>query len=311
MKTRIDNFLLGLLWLLACTLGASFWFTTRFGFSLFTIQHWQYLGQLQASRTPINAWFYISLVIFAVIMIGGLYLIVRPRFRKIKLACDLPPPTVEQLKPIEKPLTAPEPEKTVTTTQTVQEPVTKPVSSTARPPRLVLPTITNPVARPATPTAATVPTLAPENLPVIAPQNNDGFAEIENIFKSAGYVIKKPPRLNGLRPALYAIGSDEVVWIGSVGVEPSRLAKSVEKLREIFVETLEDIEIHINAFVIDPKPDNAEVDSPISILSFGTVGELATYITTRPNPPLASDDTENFDAYSEYIDTVTGYFNKV
>ena len=93
-----------------------------------------------------------------------------------------------------------------------------------------------------------------------APQNSEGFVEIENIFKSAGYIIKKPPRLNGIRPALYAIGTDEVVWVGSVGIEPSRLAKSVEKLREKFIETLEDIEIHTNAFVIDPKPDNAVVE---------------------------------------------------
>ena len=73
MKTRLNNILIGLLWLLIATLGASFWFNTKYGFNVLSAQHWQYLAYMQASNQPVKPSFYISLVVVICVMVAGLY----------------------------------------------------------------------------------------------------------------------------------------------------------------------------------------------------------------------------------------------
>jgi hypothetical protein len=128
------------------------------------------------------------------------------------------------------------------------------------------------------------------------------FKNIEAIFANAGYTVKKPPKIGDIRPALLAIGPEEVLWIGAVGVAPAALAKSVEMLRALFNDTLEDIPIHINAFVV--KPSGAEA---ADIESFESVDALAARMEERK--AIKDGEPDNFGAYSEYIDTVCGYFN--
>ena len=73
MKKNFENILLGLLWLLAATLGTTFWFNTRFGFNLFSSAHWDYLATQQATRAPISFWFYFSFVAATFITLFVLY----------------------------------------------------------------------------------------------------------------------------------------------------------------------------------------------------------------------------------------------
>ncbi|MDR0741360.1 MAG: hypothetical protein LBF28_01140 [Rickettsiales bacterium] len=294
MKKQIDRFLLGLLWLLAFALGASFWFNTKFGFNIFTIKHWRYLGQLQASDTAIAPSFYISMIIIVFVMTGGLYLIARPRFRKITLASKTLAADGKQ--PVGH--CAAESEKKAPEAAWAGP-------AFARPPRLKMP-IQNgyvaahnannspvPAAGPAISATAEIP---------------ESFAYIGQIFESAGYKVKKPPRIGGFRPALFAIGSDEILWIGAVGTEPSKLSEAADKLGNLFTETLEDIRIDIRAFVINPKPDNAP--NSIEIEKFDSVDALRDYMGAHPNRELPEEEKEDFDAYSEYIDTAADYFNK-
>ncbi len=300
MKKQIDHFLLGLLWLLAITLGASFWFNIRFGFNIFYLGHWEYLGQLQAARQTVSVSFYMSIIVVVFVMIFGLYIIVRPRFRKIPVF----KPTVQATH------TPPAPpvaviEKTEPVAQAIQA---------VRPPRIVVPsnghavrpavtTEPAPMVAPMSPMRMMEPVITP--IPTMPPVTTSDFEDIENIFKSAGYTVKKPPRIGNLRPALFAVGPDENLWIGAVGIEPARLADAVDKLRTIFTDTLEDIQIHIHPFIIAPTAPGTDMET------FDTVANLRDYISTNPARKLSDDDTEDFDAYSEYVDTVADYFNKV
>ena len=90
MRNKLDNLLLGLLWILVSLLGLCFWFNIQFGFNLLSSSHWQHLSYMQATRTPITPLFYISLVIGVLFIFVGLYMVIRPKFRKIKLPTPQP-----------------------------------------------------------------------------------------------------------------------------------------------------------------------------------------------------------------------------
>ncbi len=273
MKKQIDNFLLGTLWILAVILGATFWFNTRFAFNLFDGEHWRYLGGLQAANTPITYGFYISMIVAVVVMLGGLYLIVRPKFRKIKLAPPAPPKE-----------------------QDAQHSTLNTGHSPARPPRLMSAN---------TPPPSPPPALLPTPIPVV----EQNFDEVNKIFTDAGYLVKTPPTVAGLKPALFAIGPGEVLWIGVIGDKVVRLVAAVEKLRTIFMDTLEDVPIEIHPFIVDAKKPVHQAD--VHIQEFDTIENLREFITNNPAPDMNSDEQENFTAYSEYIDTVSGYLNKL
>jgi hypothetical protein len=285
MRKQIDHFLLGLLWLLASGLGASFWFNTKFGFNIFYIPHWRYLGRLQASKTAIDPAFYVSMAIIAFLALGGLYLIARPRFRKVNFVPKRPDADKSD----------PAPRPHANSDAPTDTPAIGASVAPMRPPRLIQSIASAP--RP----APTAPISAPPPAAIEAPGD---FAEIREVFEQAGFVIKKPPQIGGLRPALMAIGSDETLWIGAVGTPPSRLAAAAEKMNGIFTETLEDIKITIRTFVIGPgdPADGVEI--------FDSIDALRDYMNDHGNRPLGENETEDFEAYSEYVDTVSDYFNK-
>lgn len=298
MKNKINNILIGLLWLLAVTLGASFWFNIKYGFNLFAGQHWQYLAYMQASNQPIKTSFYLSLVLFIVIMILGLYVLVQPRRRKIVL------PIFDHTEPHktpvvqETPVTITQtPEKQITQTQDLSAQPTNIQPGLARPPRLNV----SQVSRVTTPQHSAV-----SNAPVAKPDPERDFAEIRNIFTDAGYVVKGSPRIKNIQTSVIAIGTDEVLWIGANDITTSDMQKTIDTLQSVFVDTLEDIEIHINAFII-----NASDKDDSDILKFANIDELRTYINEHKNTPPAENDTENFDAYSAYIGTVIDYIRKI
>ena len=154
MKIRFDNFLLCILWLLAMTLGTSFWFGTIYGFDIFSSAHWEYISYLQASQTPIKTSFYISVAIVIFMTIFGMYLILRPHMRKIRLPIvkTAPPPTktpVQSASPQTRDNTQNNDASTLdvlpgqmqpaTTSPAPQRPTTP--AGLSRPPRLVLPTL--------------------------------------------------------------------------------------------------------------------------------------------------------------------------
>lgn len=289
--------LLGLLWLLVVTLGACFWFNTMFGFNLFVGAHWQYLAYLQAAQTPVKPSFYISLVFISAIMICGLYVIMRPRFRKIRLPImriaarkkDAPVPDAPPAQPAPTQMVAP--------------------NMPARPPRLNAATLGG-MPTMAGNSAAQQPNAARTATPPAPSGPSDiEIAQITEIFKSAGYTTKNPPRINGNRMSLLAIGTNETLWLGAHGIATTDMRRAIDKLNDVFSDTLDDIYINVSGFVIGaPDAATAEFDD---ILMFNDVDGLREYITAHPNAPLPDDDNGNFDAYSEYIDTVINYIGKI
>lgn len=308
MNKQIEHILLGLLWLLAATLGTTFWLNTNFGFNIFSAQHWEYLSYLQAARTPVRPMFYISLVVATLIAIAGLYMTMctfsasgatrrcgwlsrlREAHRnrntaRVNANSDPDASTID--------ITATQPQApTITTpaetmTATPDSPITPTMPSPPRPPRLNI-----------TPSAAPLSSSAPV-IKTAVPSDKD-LDELRQIFTDAGYIIKDAPRIGNYKPALMAIGADENVWIGDIKVSPEKIQTAMDKLSEVFADTLDDIEIAINGFVVSPT----EPVSSDAIMSFDDIEKLREYISSHPNTPPAKDDQSTFDAYSEYIDTV-------
>jgi hypothetical protein len=285
MRKQIDHFLLGILWCLAVALGSSFWFNVRFGFNVFAAENWAYLGELQATGTPITATFYISIAVAVGVLIFGLYLILRPRFRKIAVSrqssvVSPPPPT---------------PQSPQHSTSNIQHSAPPAAAASMRPPRLTLPKINS-----------------HQSSVVSPPSTNDKIQttddrrlttdDMDQAFTDAGYIVKKSPRVGGMRPILFAIGAGETLWIGADAADAAKLTDSVEKLRALFTETLDDIPITINSFVLGAGGGDA--------LSFANADELREYIIAHPNPEITAAARDDFDAFSDYIDTVASYFDK-
>lgn len=301
MRNKLDNFLLATLWLLASTLGVCFWFNIRFGFNIFSSQHWHHLAYMQASQNPVSPTFYISMVISVIVVIFGLYLLVRPKYRRIKKTIYH-----THTPPMPRPNTTPPVASTTQTTSPQTQTQPAPDSTTEKAPYSE-PALTRPprLNISVTPKLTGTPTPQPNTHPT--PTND--FPELREIFESAGYTTKPAPRIGPLQTALLAIGGNEVLWIGAVGVPTSALQSAIETLNQVFSDTLDDIIINVNGFVVN-APDASEPGAP-NILTFDTYELLEQYITNHPNPPLSSEDIENFDAYSSYISTVINYIGKI
>ena len=293
MRNKIDNFLLGTLWILVSTLGLCFWFNIQFGFNLLSSSHWHHLSYMQATRAPITPSFYISLVIGVFFIIYGLYLLIRPRFRKIPLPVQSDKnPSLQQSA------------NTVVPTATNE-------FELSRPRRLMGINHTESLATNTQTTTPVVPLTAPvinstqqQSEPLPHPIQKANNVELEEIFTSSGYTVKKAPRINGYQTALIAIGTNENVWLGAVGIETTTLQSIIDTIQQVFSDTLDDIEITIHGFVIDaPDASNATQN----ILTFATTEALREYMQTHPNPPTDPDMAENFNAFSEYISTVIDY----
>lgn len=313
MRNRLDNILLGTLWLLAATLGTSFWLNTKFGFNIFSAPHWQYLAYLQASKTPVAASFYISLGVAVFITIFGLYFLIQPKFRKIVLPIikvkkvnekpqprvDIKPETPSTQSDASEIITMPKPEQ-----QPVQQiqptPVAAPQNNPLRPPHLNLPTTNSYSAAPITQPTTTTNTSS---------GNDADNTALREIFSQNGYIVKTNPYINRWRPNLLAIGTNEVLWIGAVGATTTQVRAAIDKLNQIFSDTLDDVYISINGFSIN-APD-AQTTEFQDILLFNTINDLDAYMTQHPNSQPTAEEQENFDAYSEYIDTVIGYIGNL
>ncbi len=306
MRNKIDNLLLGILWLLACTLATCFWFNTLFGFDIFSSAHWHHLAQMQAIQNPIKSSFYISLILFVIIAIAGLYLLIRPRIRKIRLPVrdthSVTPPPLTKTEPTHVPApTAPATPISDTTTSRPPRLISTSAASTPAPHGATAPVFTPAPPAGIIPTP-TIPTISP-----IAPQQN--WQELSDIFTNAGYTVKQPPRIGTIQTALLALGTNETLWIGAVGITTTQFNTELDTLRQVFSDTLDDIEIPIKAFII-AAPD-AATPGVSGILTFDTPSDLDKYISEHPNPPLSDSDTDNFEAFSTYISTVIEYLGKL
>lgn len=302
MNRKFDNILLSMLWLIASTLGVCFWFNTKFGFDIFSRSHWQHLAYMQASQQPIQTSFYISLIVSVFIMIIVLHNLIRPRFRKIKFKQNQPQSSMIYVqKTSETKNQQPQQQMAVNKPAQIQ-PSSGPMT---RPPRL---NISQNTMRPPQNTAHIVaPPMQParqQNPQSMQPIIND----LKKIFTSTGYTVTKNPTAPNTHISLVAIGSGEKLWIGGVGISVQQMQTTINKLQQIFSDTLDEIIIDLSGFIVSPnRSDNTPAGN---ILTFNTVQELYQYMSAHKNP-TEDTDPESIRAFETYINTVMDYIGKI
>lgn len=304
MNRKFDNILLGMLWLIASTLGVCFWFNTKFGFDIFSRSHWQHLAYMQASQQPIQTSFYISLIVSVFIMIIVLHNLIRPRFRKIKFKQTQPQSSMIYVqKNSETKNQQPQQQMVVNKPAQIQ-PSSGPMT---RPPRLNIPQ--NTIRPPQNTTHIVAPPVQPVMTPKnTAPQTQPIINDLKKIFTTTGYTVTKNPTAPNTPISLVAIGSGEKLWIGGVGISVQQMQNVIGKLEQIFSDTLDEIIIDINGFIVSPnRSDNTPAGN---ILMFNTVQELYQYMSAHKNP-TTDTDPESIRAFETYINTVMDYIGKI
>ena len=133
------------------------------------------------------------------------------------------------------------------------------------------------------------------------------YPEIRHIFEATGYTVKSASSIYGFAPALFAIGADEVLWLGGVDVTTRDVHNAMDALQKLFTETLDDIKITINGFAINAS--DADAPEFQDILVFPDADALREYMNAHKND-MSNKNIETFAAYSKYIDTVIKYASK-
>ena len=288
MKKYLGQILAFILLGTSILLGLSFWLNVRFGFNILNATHWNELSKLQAAHTPINKLFYASLGIAIFLFIFGSYLIFRPRFRNIfksdKTTNTYQPIHIKQ-----------------TNTEKEQIPLPQSAISLQQPPKLNLPKRMVAAAM-----QKHVLHQSQQKPDIKQPTIYD--SELSEIFNNAGYMVKPNLTITGFTTNLFAIGTNEKVWFGAVDCDIEKFTTAVNRLKSIFTETLEDVPINISAFILDT---NHLYESNNEALIFHSMDELKEFISKNPNPDIIDSERENFDAYSDYIDTIIQYAKNV
>lgn len=288
MKNKLEHILLSILLGLSIFLGLSFWLNTVFSFNIFCGAHWDELSKLQASQTPISMGFYASFVIAIFIFSFGIYMIYRYEIRHIKI--------IKNQNTIKKQIVQPIPE------ETKEIEITEPVISVSRPPRLNLPKNMAQIAE-------QKHTLQNEPAKKESVSTNPYNPIISDIFSASGYIVKQNPVISGFTPNLFAIGNNEIVWVGGVDCDIEKMISALQKLDSVFKETLEDIPINISGFILDTM--NKYNSNNNALMIFKSIDELKEFIKQNPADEITENDRESFDSYSEYIDTIIQYIKNI
>ena len=244
MRNKLEHFLLVSLLAISIILGLSFWLNTIFNFNIFCQDHWNELARLQASHTPVDMGFYISIIIALLLFLACTYIIYFPLNKQKNLKPEKT--NVEQTSNKISPK-----QKDTKEEKSIEDPIPVPHTMVSRPPRLKLPTNMAEIAAQRQKQMTSQPK-------VVAPEQNPYTNMLSQIFSENGYVVKPNPKISGFTPNLFAIGTEEAVWIGAVDVDANKMIDAVKRLDSVFQETLDDIQININAFI------NKMIHYPIS-----------------------------------------------
>lgn len=290
MRNKFEHFLLSFLLGIAVLLGLSFWLNVIYGFNLFSKEHWNELARLQAEQIPVSTGFYVSIIVAVFIFVFGILLLyiiptIKRTREKVSNSFLSTAPMVPRHKAEEK-----------NDDNTIFEPQ-MPKLNMSQPPKLNLPSNM----------AEIMQQRNENNQSKVKEPVTDYDAILTQIFKDKDFMVKPNPVISGFSPNLFAIAPNEIVWIGAVDTDINKLQSAINRLDGIFTDTLEDIKININAFLIDTKNTYQSNDS---IFVFKTLEELKTFVTELPPAwpkDMSNADQENFDAYSEYIDTIIQY----
>ena len=302
MQNKFESILLSILLGTSTLLGLSFWLNINYGFNLFYEKHWEELAQLQASHTPIATGFYVSVIVALLIFLIGIFVIYKTESGTKKS------PTTNTINIQPEQQNIPVPQQTQVNTATEPEtnadaPAPMPEIPLSRPPRLNLPkNIAQIVAQ-----QQQIKHEVPQKQQSYS-QQNPYASEITQMFSDAGYTIKQNPTISGFSPNLFAIAPDEILYIGAIDAKMDDMQRAVDKLQSVFTETLEDIQINITPFILDTMNQYQPNDS---VLIFKSIDELRQFVSEHQIDEMSDVDADNFDAYSEYIDTIIQYVKNI
>ena len=324
---RFERFLIGFLWLLAILLAALWFFDTMFSFDLFSQTHWSYLSELQlAGKVGQN--FYISAAVFIVIGLVGLYLLIVPWYRRIKLVESNSGQNIDiRLNDIEK--------KSTLTRKS--QPSTLDFT---RPPTLNLNSVFIPPRRDNFQNKNTTNTSLENKSSVWLPSPSiEVVQNIKNILGQVGFILRDSPTIGGIRPDIFGIGSDEALVIGIVCSSHGEIIASeggdslwksngntfkspvwsitgvIQKLEALFLEVLEpELTVNILPFVfVDGKIINKEsvqnIWDALGVKVFDDISTLSDFINKMSPRKLEESEREDFEAFSDFINTVSQHFN--
>lgn len=295
MKNKLEHILLSILLGLSVLLGLSFWLNIIFNFNIFCHAHWEEFAKLQASHTPISIGFYLSFMVAILIFLIGLYFIYRSTIKLI-----LHP----QTKTISISVPAPTPEQKPAVIEQPKETTTSPITQDNRPPRLNLPKNMADIA-----SKNHINHVNQERIKSVQSGESPYNSTIAEIFTNNGYLVKPNPRISGFSPNLFAIGNNEVLWIGGVDCDIEKMTNAIQKIDSVFKDTLEDITININSFILDTL--NRYDSQNGSMMIFKSIDELKDFISEHPADEIDDTTKESFDSYSEYIDTIIQYIKNI
>ena len=299
MRNKFEQILLSVLWGMSVLLGLTFWLNTKFGFNIFLIQHWHDLSVLQASQTPISIGFYLSFCIAVFVFLIGVYIILDIHNAKTVKTTAITTTTTTTVATQITPTTEQIPEKIP-----FQAPI--PNINMSRPPKLNLP---NNIAQ----IAANHHANRTQQKPTISTIEDTSTynPELAEIFTNNAYLVKPDVIISGFKTNLFAIGYNEVVWVGAVNCDLNQFKQKIQKLKTTFSQTLEDIPITVYSFILDimHKYDSQQNESDLFI--FHSINELKQFISQSQGEDIPESDQENFDAYSEYIDTIIKYIKNI
>ncbi|MDR1027628.1 MAG: hypothetical protein LBL46_04395 [Rickettsiales bacterium] len=269
---KFERFLVSVLWLSAMAILALWFFNMRFGFNILAHAHWEYLEELQLADQVAKD-FYIAIAATGAIAIIGLYILIVPWHRRIKM---------QRAAAVADVFNASE-----------QAEAAAKMPDMSRPPRLNMNNMFIPTAR----EAIEIPKAAPMQMQAPAQaQPQFQSSEIEDIIVNAGFQLKKPFRAAGVRIDFVGIGADEKMIIGTNDARAD-LSRAVEKIKGLFDEVLDDdLKINLVAF---------------STRDFADLGAAAAFVNANRARPQTDDDAEDFAAFSNFTDTVAGYFGNV
>ena len=287
MNKNFEKIFLGLLWLMMVTLAITFWMSIKYGFNILSGAHWAYLSSLQANRAQIKPGFYTSMIVALTVALGGLYMLVRPRFRKINFK------KTKQ-------------EESANNTQ---------IDQTSK---------SDTVIRPLSPLAGQIKKDAPKQeystaqnggLPtsvgVTQPAKNPLGTEISSIFDAAGYIMKPCKKIGKLESPVVALGYNETLWIASSNVTPGDVMNAIGDIMTIFEDTLGDSANDLTLRGCIVSPSDAENPNPETIMTFENIDKFKEFIENNKNTLPPEHDAELFEAISTYVSTVMNHIGKL
>jgi len=293
MTKNIEKIFLGVLWLMTIALATTFWMSTRYGFNIFSSAHWTYLSTLQANRAQIKPDFYISLLVALVISIIGLYLMIHPHLRKIKIFGVFGKKSAQQA-------------QTTTTTQQTSKPKLFGLCRPRSP-------ISGSIKRiPKAPVATADSTLTPTPIQLKTPSaTNTQNAEISKLFEDAGYEIIPTKKLENLDSPVLAFSYDRNLIVAIANASPNDVMKAIGTLMTFCEDSLGENfeELMLRGYIVAPT-DNENPNTEL-IKTFETMDSLKEFLANNKNVKPDDFDQGLHDAFSLFLKTMISYIGKL